>query len=233
MNTVNGIDRAPLPSRAPHLDRTSRSSTVRAVSTDELLRRQDWGKLQARLTTFAHGRIRKRSWPLAQDLAQTAITDLLTKPASWDPEREPLLKHLAKRVISLAANEWHRKRTAFEVLFERIGDDDAPDEATAEDGADDVLDKRRIAAQFRARLDDALAGDEDAAVVAQAMADGHETPQEIKDATRLPLERIREARRRVFYRAKAIAKEMGEELDEAEDALVEQGERAEREEVES
>jgi hypothetical protein len=37
----------------------------------------------------------------------------------------------------------------------------------------------------------------------------------------------------VFYRAKAIAKEMGEELDDAEDALVEQVERADGEEVES
>jgi hypothetical protein len=36
----------------------------------------------------------------------------------------------------------------------------------------------------------------------------------------------------VFYRAKAIAKEMGEELDDAEDALVEQAERAAREDGE-
>jgi len=83
MNTVIEIDLAP---RAAHLDRASRSSTVRRVSTAEPLRTQDWRKLQARLTTFAHRRIQKRSWHLAQDLAQTAITDLLTNPASWDPE---------------------------------------------------------------------------------------------------------------------------------------------------
>ena len=78
---------------------------------------RDWGKLRSE----AHG---LRASPHGEALvgaragsAQTAIADVLTHPETWDPETEPLLKNLAKRVISLASNEWNRKRTALEVLF--------------------------------------------------------------------------------------------------------------------
>jgi hypothetical protein len=213
---VNTIERIPRP--AARLDRTPCSSRVRRMSAAELLREQDWGTIQAKLTAFAHRRVQKRSWHLAQDLAQTAIGDLIARPQSWDPEKEPLLKHLAKRVIGLAANEWHRKRSSLEVLFGNIGDDDGPDATADGDSLEEVLDRRRVAARFRARLESALAGDEDAAIVVTSMAEGAETPLAIAKESGLPFERIREARRRIFYQAKLIAEEMSDELDAADDA---------------
>ena len=66
MNTVERTS-----PRSARLDRARPSSRVRGVSTDERFRGQDWKKLQAKLTTFAHHRTRRRSWELAQDLAGT------------------------------------------------------------------------------------------------------------------------------------------------------------------
>jgi DNA-directed RNA polymerase specialized sigma24 family protein len=205
--------------RGARLDRAPRSSTVRAVSTGDRLRGEDWSKLQAKLTLFAHGRTRKRSWHLAEDLAQTAIADLLARPESWDPEKEPLLKHLAKRVIGLAANEWHSKRSSLERLHGSMGGDDEPDVDVGEESLDEVIDRRRVAADFRARLDASVGGDEDGALVVTLMAEqGIGSAASLAKASGLPKERMRSARDRVTYRAKAIAQQMGEELDAAEDA---------------
>jgi hypothetical protein len=226
MNTVERT--SPRPAR---LDRASPSSRVRGVSTDERFRGADWTKLQAKLTAFAHRRTRRRSWELAQDLAQTAIADVITRPETWDPAKEPLLKHLAKRVIGLASNEWSRKKTALEVLFAPTEDEDAPDTEQEEDAIEDVLDRRRVAARFRARLDEQVAGDEDAAVVVAQMAEGRDTPASIAKASGVPIERVRDARRRVFYQARVIAEEMDGELDAADDARAGGADSMEEEEV--
>ncbi|MGO8995144.1 MAG: sigma factor [Polyangiaceae bacterium] len=211
-------------------------------------RGQDWETLRERLTAFAHRRTHKRSWELAEDLAQTAIADLITRPETWDPEKEPLIKHLAKRVIGLASNDWSRKRTALEVLFRPgEGEDggEAPDVEHEEDAIEDVLDRRRVAARFRAGLDELVAGDEDAAVVVAQMAEGRDTPAAIAKASGLPLARVRDARRRVFYHSKAVAEQMSDAIDAADDARVdgvesmegteptERTEQTEEEEVES
>jgi hypothetical protein len=226
MNTVERTS-----PRSARLDRARPSSRVRGVSTDERFRGQDWKKLQAKLTTFAHHRTRRRSWELAQDLAQTAIADVITRPETWDPEKEPLLKHLAKRVIGLASNEWSRKKTTLEVLFAPTEEEDAPDMEYEQDELEDVFDRRRVAARFRARLDEEVAGDEDAVVVVTQMAEGRDTPASIAKASRLPIERVREARRRVFYHAKAVTQEMDVELDAADDARMGDAESMEEEEV--
>jgi len=57
------------------------------VNTANRLRGQDWEKLRAQLAAFAHRRTQKRSWALAEDLAQTAIADLITRPETWEPEK--------------------------------------------------------------------------------------------------------------------------------------------------
>ena len=179
---------------------------------------QDWGKLRAKLTAFAHRRTQKRSWELAQDLAQTAVADVLTRPETWDPATEPLLKHLAKRVISLASNEWNRKKTALEVVFLPEEGEEAPDMAVDEEAIEDVLDRRRLAARFRAGLDESVAGDEDATVVVAQMAEGRDTPLTIAKGSGLPIQRVRDARRRIFRHAKAVATQMDADLDDAGDA---------------
>jgi DNA-directed RNA polymerase specialized sigma24 family protein len=223
---MNAIERTSL--RPPRLDRARASSTVRPVSAADRLQGQDWEKLGEPLTAFAYRRTGKRSWALAQDLAQSAIADLITHPESWDPEKEPLLKHLAKRVIGLASNEWSRKGRALEVLFAPGDAEDLPETEHAQDAIEDVLDRRRAAARFRARLDALVAGDEDAAVVVTQMAEGRDTPLAIAKASGLSIARVRDARRRIFYHARVLAKQMGDEIDAADDAHFERVESSER-----
>jgi hypothetical protein len=202
--------------RGRALDRAHVRTKVPAMDAATRLGAQDWEAILAALAAFAHRRTGKRSWAHAEDLAQAAITQLCARPAGWDPEKEPLLKHLCKRVIGLASNEWSRKRSSFEVLMEQrdldeleVADDDEPIE--------DVLDRRRLAARFRARLEERLAGDETALAVVLAMADGRDTPAAVEEATGLKRATVIEARRRIFYSAARVSAELGLEIDEADD----------------
>jgi DNA-directed RNA polymerase specialized sigma24 family protein len=187
------------------------------VSATDRFRGEDWGKLQAKLTAFAYGRTGKRSLEHAQDLAQTAIADAISRPETWDPEKEPLLKHLAKRVIGLASNDRARKRNQLEVLFTPSEDEEPPDAELEADALEDILDRRRAAARFRAGIDGLVAGDEDAVAVVAEMSEGRDTPAAIAKASQIPIVRVRAARRRVFYHADALVEQMGEELDGVDD----------------
>jgi hypothetical protein len=180
------------------------------------LRAQNWEKTLAALTAFSFRRTGKRSWAHAEDLAPSAIAQLYARPEAWDPAKEPLLKHLCKRVIGLASNEWSRKRSSFEVMMseKRLGELEVADDS---EPIDDVLDRRRMAADFRARLEQRLAGDETALGVIQAMTEGAARPAEIVEATRLKDEVVVEARRRIFYQAARVEAELGLEIDAADD----------------
>ena len=105
------------------VDHARVSPTVRRMSADAQLRSQDWKRLTAQLTAYAWKRTGRRSWQLAADLAQDAITQAFTTPEAWDPAKEPLLKNLARRVIGLASNDLRRRRNSFEcALDEEIED---------------------------------------------------------------------------------------------------------------
>jgi DNA-directed RNA polymerase specialized sigma24 family protein len=212
--------------RARGLDRASARSKVQPVNAGARLRAQNWAKIQAGVAAFAYRRTGKRSWAHAEDLAQAAITQLWTRPEAWDPDKEPLLKHLCKRVIGIASNEWSRQRSSFEVLMDktRLSDLQVADDA---EPVEDVLDRRRVAAKFRASLEQRLAGDETALVVIEAMAGGFDSPAAVARSTGLKLEAIVEARRRIFYHADAVSKELGLEIDEADDGDGEEGEEEE------
>ena len=203
--------------RGRTLDRAEPRSKVPAMDAGGRLRAQDWGKTLTGLTAFAYRRTGKRSWAHAEDLAQAAIAQLYTRPEAWDPAKEPLLKHLCKRVISLAANEWSRKRSSFEVLMEYRELHELPVSDESE-SLDDVIDRRRMAAKFHERLVQHFAGDETARSVIEAMSDGAAKPSEIAEATALKLAVVTEARRRIFYHATRISTELGVEIDEADDA---------------
>jgi hypothetical protein len=211
MNRTNVVSIAEW-KRARALDRARGSTTVRAVDAGTRLRTEDWGKIQAQVTAFAYRRTRRRSWEHAEDLAQAAITQLLSRPSAWEPAKEPLLKHLCKRVISLASNEWHHKRSSFEVAMEKS---ELEDLEVADDGEaiEEVIDRRRLAAQFRARLEQRFAGDETALAVIVLMMEGLDSPAALAKASGLPLPQIVEARRRIFYNAETIAAELGHEID--------------------
>jgi hypothetical protein len=202
--------RAPGSSR---VDRAGSSSTVRAVSTEELLRQQDWGRIHAKVTAFVHRRL-KRPWPDAEDLSQTVVAEVLARPETWDPSKESLLKNLCRRAIGASRNEWTRKRTACELLLEHK-DDELPDVDSEEEPADEVLDRRRIAALIVARLEARIAGDEIAVAVLDEMKERLDSPEVASPSPSQLDPKIKEARRRIQYHAHCVTEELDREIAES------------------
>jgi DNA-directed RNA polymerase specialized sigma24 family protein len=189
---------------------------VTAVGASKSFSDQEWKRIKALVTAYAFKRTGKRSWDRAEDYAQSAMVQYLQHPELWDPARESLVKHLCKRVIGVMSNDWHRKRSSFEVamLPRRLR------ELEVDDGgepADEVLDRRRLAAQFRARLEERLAGDELALTIIVLMTEGIATPKALEKASGLKEAQVCEARRRIFYHAKIVTTELGDEMDAEDD----------------
>jgi hypothetical protein len=201
----------------PSMDRAPRFATVARMSADERLRAQDWGRLQVKLTAFAWkrmGRARHR-WHEAEEIAAQVIAKAFEHGEGWDPEKEPILKWLAKRVIGALSNEWSRKRNSFEVAM-----DDAREwqsVASDDDAEDEALDRARLAGMFRRRLEEEIARDEIEAAVVAMFTEGIVTPMEQAKASPFSLAQLRDARRRVFYAHEKIAREIAREIDDAEE----------------
>jgi hypothetical protein len=202
--------------RARALDRGGSSSRVSAVGASKSFSDREWTRLKGQLTAYAFGRTGRRSWDRAEDYAQSAITQFLANPEPWEPERETILKHLCKRVIGIMSNDWHRKRSSFEVamLPRKLRELEVDDGGEA---TDEVLDRRRLAKQFRARLEERLAGDDLALTLIVLMTEGIATPKALEKASGLNEAQVCEARRRIFYHAKIVSKELGEAMDAEDD----------------
>jgi DNA-directed RNA polymerase specialized sigma24 family protein len=121
---------------------TNPASTARSARIAELLDAVDWAAMTRRLTAFAFLRTQKRSWQLAEDLAQEAIVRLLDpRYLEWDPAREPdLYQHLANLVRGLASNR-RRTRGAWEIplspaMIAKNTGEDAPDAGSVENAAE-------------------------------------------------------------------------------------------------
>jgi len=76
-----------------------------------------------------------------------------------------------------------------------------------------VLDRRRLAESFRARLSARLAGDEIALAVFEKIIDGEEITPSNADASGFAPGQIRDARRRVFRHAERVSSELAAQLD--------------------
>src|ERR1700733_2425871 len=92
-------------------------------SLEAFIAAQDWEEIGRRLTLHAYGRIYKRSWETAEDIAQEAIARFLDAAyASWDRARHPdLFDCLGHIVNGLAVN--HLRKKAFRAPHVPIKDD--------------------------------------------------------------------------------------------------------------
>lgn len=199
------------------LDRGRPATTLPRVSTLELLKAEkNWTGITAKAAKFAFQKCNARTWEFAMELAQEAIFKTFEHPESWDPEREPLLKHVCKRVFSLAANHRARKRNTFEIAMSQHPD--ANEVPNDDDELGEALDRRRLAEHFRERLTQAFEGDEIAADVAGMWMDGVDTPAAQAEASDYTIEQIRDARRRIFYHSDKISETLAGELDDEEAA---------------
>jgi DNA-directed RNA polymerase specialized sigma24 family protein len=208
------------------LDEAASRSRVPGMTVEEELRSQDWARIRKQLTNFAWRFTGRRSWENAEDLAQHAIADAYARRDGWDPAKEPLIGNLIRRVRGLVSNEWRRKRNAFEVAMgitfqARDGEGDDEDSnldfASGEDAPDEVLDRRRLAKSYREGISQRILGDDVAMAVVALWLDGVTTPAEQAARSGFSEAQIAAARRRVFYHAGQVSKELGLALD-SEDA---------------
>ena len=197
------------------LDPKRPSLSVRRMSTDEVLRQQDWPKITEQLTAYAYKRTHKRSWDLAQDVAQEAIEGLFLR-GGWDPEKEPVIGFLARKVVGIVSNELKRRRTSFEIY---VDEDEAAEVPSKEDLPDERLHRARVAAQFHDRLAarlDRVAREQKNKLPArllQLKIDGVTTAAEQAKALKRDIKDIRDARRVLFYHADMVAKELSLQMD--------------------
>jgi len=212
---VTTMELAPQP-RASHarlrdgtLDRAQPLTTVAPMSVEDQLRKQDWKLLTKHLTGFAFKRTGRRSMALAKDLAQEAITRAFTDVEGWDPNKEPLLKNLCRRVIGLASGDMRRRRNALECELDDEVEENADD---GKETPDELLDKKRYSDLFRRRLGQRLAGDEPAMMLVTLQAEGIDAVADQASASGLTVEEVREARRRVYYQSDKTTEELAREL---------------------
>jgi DNA-directed RNA polymerase specialized sigma24 family protein len=188
------------------LDRRRASSTVTRVSVQDELRRQDWKRISAELTAFAWKRTRKRSWALAEDIAQEAIAQVWARGA-WDPAKEPLIKNLARRVISLSANEWNRKRNRVEVALD---DATADKKGSGDMPVDERVAHREYAVIVHDHVIEHFADDEKVMTVVHFNKQGLVSATEMAEASGHPDEvhEFQEAKRRLRYYVDQLTEEL-------------------------
>jgi DNA-directed RNA polymerase specialized sigma24 family protein len=201
-------------------------------SIDVILASQDWVELGRRLTLYAYGRIHKRSWETAEDIAQEAIAHLLDAAyAPWDRERHPdLFDCLGHIVNGLAANHFRRKafRAPHVPIMDDVdgAEDDAPIDPRGQRDAEEqappadavVLSDRTDAAAARgeeardaallAELRTRLAGDALAIGLLDQIHAGEGRPKRQADVLGVSVNEVYTAKRRIFHHARAIAREM-------------------------
>ena len=188
------------------------ATTGRARDVDALLAGQDWGAVYSAVVKYAFHRTRRRSWELAEDLAQEAIRRVLD-PAyvDWDPVKEPAIeRHLGSIVNSLVANRTRAASTVRERSFapaaalwsKPIDARPTPEEALERE----ALEVRALAL-LRARVaEDSLA----AAIVEIVVHAGVDKPAALAEATGQAVEQIYKAQRRVAGHVAAVRRELEE-----------------------
>src|SRR5258708_39309584 len=92
-----------MPGDAPTL---RESAAARAARITAVVSEKEWASLFTRLTRWAYVCMRKRSFEVAEDVAQTAITHVLDPHyKEWDPDREPdIFDHLCNVARGIISN---------------------------------------------------------------------------------------------------------------------------------
>ena len=177
------------------------------------LAQQDWEDISRRLTAYAHGRLRKTSRELAEELAQTAIERVLSKQyAPWDPERYPrLLDYLGTIVNTLVYNHWQSLATKAERGKMR----DAEQVEEVDDSPEEKLTRKDLAARAAQIVKRRVRERDDALCVKliELMSQGIERPQELSASCNVDVEEIYLAKRRLGEHAAAAKRELDWEDD--------------------
>ncbi len=170
----------------------------------------DWADVIPKVTLYAHRRLGRslQAKERAKELVQDAITQLYD-PARvrWDAESEPDIAYvLCGLVNGLVMNERRRaSRTREQVVEDRKLNAYAGGQTPEE-----LLDIEQQRAQGLAMLKGRVANDAEATVLVDLVARRIDEAGEQARESRIPLRDVRNARKRMFRAAEAVALEMEE-----------------------
>jgi hypothetical protein len=190
-------------------------AAARAERITAHVEKLDWAAISNRLRRFAFLRMHKRSVEAADEVAQSAIMQVLDpRYMAWDPEREPdLYQHLKNVVRGLVSNRRRRNEDNRVVAT----DDDALVElakAPHNDPATALADKqlaKTVADRFGA-----IFGDDPLVLELLSLtAQGVVTPRDQAEAAGVPYDEVRNARKRMFRVAREVAADLGLNIEEA------------------
>ncbi len=177
-----------------------------------LLRDEKWAQTFAKLTNYAHKRMRRTSLERAREMAQEAITRLYDgEYVAWDPKKEPLFLYLTSMVNSQAFNERTKASTQNETRITtkiaRQLEQMPADVATPEDEVIARDFQVRTWTEIRANIgDDALVDK-----LADCVESGVDAPAEQAQTLGEPIEEVRKARRRFFAHVEKVTRSLQEE----------------------
>jgi hypothetical protein len=171
---------------------------------------KDWGEVMAKVIAYAHRLLARRRRDRAEEIAQEAIAQLFDPArthlaAETQHEIEMVLCGLVKGLVS---NDRRRKHHQHEVQVRESHRDNVGDgRASPEDLLAEQQERALAISQLRARV----ANDEVGVQLVELFASGVDEAQAQSDASGAPIETIRNARKRVFRHADAIAREREEQ----------------------
>lgn len=185
------------------------SAAARAARITAHVEKLEWDRLFTRLTRWAYVCTRRRSYELAEEIAQTALTQVLDPfYVEWDPEREPdLFDHLCNVARGIISNRRRKRALAREVAIDAEALEDMPIAGDA--NPERELSSRQEANTLADKLGTAFANDTLVTKIVALAVDGVTTPREQAEATGAPIEDVRNARKRLFRAAADVARELG------------------------
>jgi hypothetical protein len=184
-------------------------AAARAARITAYVKKLDWGKLSKRLERYAFVCMGRRSPEAAADAAQSAITQVLDPNyMEWDPNSsQDFFAHLAYVVRGVISSRRQLRSTTGEIATDH---DDLAQMATSRDKTpEEALSDMELVAALNARLVEAFADDPLVTKLVALIADDVATPREQAAATGASYDEVKNARRRLFYAANDMARELG------------------------
>jgi DNA-directed RNA polymerase specialized sigma24 family protein len=187
---------------------------------DALLRKQDWGKMYARLLAFAKGRLKSKAD--AEDLVQDTIRRVLDPNwERWDPEKHPDLFEFMTGILNrLRSNNLTSARTHRELVMDMEAKEGSRERGRAKKAGkvaasaptpEEQLARAEVVGPRIERVRAEAAGDEVAEALLEEIEDGNDVRREIARATGYSAAQIKAGKQRLSRIVKRVVRETSEE----------------------
>jgi DNA-directed RNA polymerase specialized sigma24 family protein len=174
---------------------------------------EDWGEISAKLTNYAHKRMRRRSMERAEEIAQEAIVRLYDgEYQQWDPAKEPSLFLFLTSIVNsfvwadgIKAASQNEKRVTSTKMERRV-----EREASSAPNPEEEIIARDLQQRAWAAVRAGVANDRVANKLADLVEDGVDAPAMQAEALSVDIVEVRNARRRLVDRIESVTRELAE-----------------------